>query len=179
MFFGMRPLGRLLCRDDPSVLMAWSGKGDSMSTEANKELVRRFMTEVWNADNLDLAYDLIHPEYRIGDDGLRGPEAVIHNVRTYRAAFPDLHSQIEQMVAEDDWVAVRLVLTGTHRGEFRGIPATGRQIAMHEMVFCRIVESRLHTLWAQADALGLRIQLGAIPATAWHQPVIGPGAEGA
>jgi steroid delta-isomerase-like uncharacterized protein len=164
---------------NPSVLIAWGGKGDSMSTEGNKELVRRFIDEVWNAGNLDLTYDLIHPEYRIGDDGLRGPEAVIHNVRTYHAAFPDLHWQIEQMVAEDDCVAVRLVLTGTHRGEFRGIPATGRRIAMHEMAFWRIVESRLHTLWAQADALGMRIHLGAIPATAWHQPVIGPGSEGA
>jgi steroid delta-isomerase-like uncharacterized protein len=145
-----------------------------MSTDANKQLVQRFLADVWHAGNLELAHDLIHPDYGISDD-LRGPTGVIENIRIYRSAFPDLQWHIEQIVAEDDWVAVRLILTGTHLGEFRGIPPTGKSIAMHEMVFWRIVEGKLHTLRAQADGLGLRIQLGAIPDTAWHQPVIGPG----
>jgi steroid delta-isomerase-like uncharacterized protein len=145
-----------------------------MSTEVNKQLVQRFLTEVWQAGNVDLAHNLIHPDYRISDD-LCGPTGVIANIRTYRSAFSDLQWHIEQIVAENDWVAARLTLTGTHLGEFRGIPPTGKSISMQEMVFWRIVDGKLHTLWAQADALGLRIQLGAIPATAWHQPVIGPG----
>jgi steroid delta-isomerase-like uncharacterized protein len=148
-----------------------------MGTATGKELVERFLTEVWNGGNLDLVVALIHPDYRIGEEGPRGPDAVINNIQTYRAAFPDLRWHIEQMVAEADLVAVRLVLTGTHRGEFRGIPPTGQEIAMQEMVLWRVVDGKLHTLWALADALGLRIQLGAIPATAWHQPVIGPGSE--
>jgi predicted ester cyclase len=60
-------------------------------------------------------------------------------------------------------VAVRLMLHGTHRGEFRGIAPTGRRVTMQEMVFWRIVDGRLHTIWVQADALGLREQLRAIP----------------
>jgi hypothetical protein len=45
---------------------------------------------------------------------------------------------------------------------------------MQELVFLKIVDGKLHTIVSQADALGLRIQLGAIPSTAWNQPVIGP-----
>lgn len=146
-----------------------------MSTAANKRLVERFVAEVWNAGNLSAADGLIHPEYAIRGVG-RGPEAVKRNVAAYRAGFPDLEWRIELMIAEDDWVAVRLVLHGTHRGEFAGIPPTGAQAVMQALVFWRVVGGKLHTIWSQGDALGLRIQLGAIPPTAWDQPVIGPGA---
>jgi steroid delta-isomerase-like uncharacterized protein len=148
-----------------------------MSIEANKLLVRRFIEEVWNTGNLGATDDLIHPDYAIRGVG-HGPEAVRRNVAAYRAGFPDLECRVEQMIAEDDWVAVRLVLHATHRGEFGGIPPTGKRVAMQEMVFWRVVDNRLHTIWSQGDALGLRIQLGAIPPTAWHQPVTGPGSTG-
>jgi predicted ester cyclase len=91
-------------------------------------------------------------------------------VASYRAAFPDLRWTIENVVSEGEWVAVRLVLHGTHLGEFAGVAPTGKRVTMQEMVFWRVVDGRLHTILSQADALGLRVQLGAIPATAWHQP---------
>ena len=143
-----------------------------MSTEFNKQLVHRFIAEVWNSGNADAADDLIHPDYALSVLG-QGPEGVKRNVAAYRAAFPDLECTIENMVAEGDWVAVRLVLHATHLGEFAGVAPTGKRVTMQEMLFWRVVDGRLHTIWSQADALGLRIQLGAIPPTAWHQPVRG------
>ena len=95
----------------------------------------------------------------------------MRNVAEYRAAFPDLRWTVENEVAEGEWVAVRLVLQATHRGEYAGVAPTGKRVTMQEMVFWQIVDGRLRAIWAQTDALGLRIQLGAIPSTAWHQPV--------
>ena len=141
-----------------------------MSTESNKAVVRRFIAEVWNAGNLDAADDLVHPEYAISGIGT-GPDAVRHNVSIYRTAFPDLECVVEQLVAEGDWVAVRLTLRGTHLGPLGDIPATEKPVTMKELVFWRVESGKLCAIWSQGDALGLRIQIGAIPASAWDTPI--------
>ena len=143
-----------------------------MSSHSNKAVVRRFITEFWNAGDIAVADELVHPDYAIEGIG-RGSDAVKTNAAAYRVAFPDLECTIEQMVAEGDGVAVRLTLHGTHLGPLGGIPPTGKRVAMKEMVFWQVVEGRLRAIWSVGDALGLRIQLGAIPASAWHQPVRG------
>jgi predicted ester cyclase len=135
-----------------------------MSAETNKAIVRRFMADVWQAGKLDVADELVHPAYVVPGVG-QGPEAVKRNLATWRAAFPDLEWEIEDMLAEGDRVAVRFMLHGTHLGEFHGIAPTGRRVTMQEMAVWRIVDGKLHTGWFQADALGLRVQLGAISAT--------------
>ena len=134
-----------------------------MSPKSNKAVARRFVAEVWNAGHLAAADELIHPAYVVPGVG-QGPEAVKRNIETYRAAFPDLEWTIDDVIAEGDRVALRLTLRGTHRGPFRGIAPTGKHVTMREMVFSRIVDGKLHTGWFQADSLGLRVQLGAIPA---------------
>ncbi len=141
-----------------------------MSMESNKAVVRRFIAEIWNAGNLAAANDLVHPEYAIPGIGTV-PDAVRHNVSVYRAAFPDLECVVEQLIAEGDWVAVRLTLRGTHLGPLGDIPASGKPVTMKEMVFWRVDSGQLREIWSQGDALGLRIQIGAIPASAWDTPI--------
>jgi steroid delta-isomerase-like uncharacterized protein len=141
-----------------------------MSSQSNKVVVRRFIAEVWNAGDFAVAADLVHPSYELEGIG-RGPEAVKSNIAAYRAAFPDLEWTIEQMVAEGEWVAVRLTMRGTHLGSLSGVPPTGKRVAMKEMVFFRVAGGQLRAIWSVGDALGLRVQLGAIPASAWRQPV--------
>jgi predicted ester cyclase len=136
-----------------------------MSVEANKATVRRFLNEVWNGGNLSLTDQLVHPDYEVPGVGF-GPEGVKRNVRTYRAAFPDLTWTVDDLIAEGDRVAVRLTLRGTHLGTFRGIAPTGRPVTMQEMAVWRLVDGKLHTGWFQADMLGLRVQLGALPSGA-------------
>jgi predicted ester cyclase len=130
-------------------------------TAFNKSLVKRFIGEVWNAGNGDVDR-FIHPEYIVPGIG-QGPDAVMRNVAQYRAAFPDLRWTVKAMVAEGDLVAVRLLFRGTHQGEFAGVAATGRRVEFQEMVFWRIVDRQLHSIWSQADGPGLRKQLGIIP----------------
>ena len=133
-----------------------------MSIEANKAIVRRFLAEVWNAGNLDLADQLVHPDYEVPGVG-PGPDAVRRNVRTFRAAFPDLTWTVDDLIAEGDRVAARMTLRGTHLGTFRGIAPTGKQVTMQEMAFWHLLDGKLHAGWFQADMLGLRVQLGALP----------------
>ncbi|HKG27119.1 MAG TPA: ester cyclase family protein, partial [Thermomicrobiales bacterium] len=135
-----------------------------MTGDQNKEVIRRFIAEVWNAGDLSVADELVHPDYEVAGVG-RGPEAVKQNVRSYREAFPDLVSTIDDMTAEDDRAAVRLTLRGTHLGTFRGFGPTGKAITLQEMALWRLVDGKLHTGWFQADALGLRRQFGVLPAS--------------
>jgi predicted ester cyclase len=141
-----------------------------MTLNANKAIVQRFIAEVWNGNDLAAVDNLVHPDYAIEGIG-RGPEAVRNNVAAYRTAFPDLAWTIEQMVAEGDWVAVRLTLRGTHLGPLRSIPPTGKHVEMKEMAFWLVTKDLLRAVWSVGDALGLRVQMGALPPESWQQPV--------
>lgn len=136
---------------------------DALMERNNKEIARRFIAEVWNAGNLDLADELVHPAYAVPGVG-SGPEGVKQNVSAFRAAFPDLEWAIEDVIAEGDKVVLRLMLHGTQRGEFHGIPPTGKRVTMQEIVIWEILDGRLRSGWFAFDGLGLRVQLGAIPA---------------
>jgi steroid delta-isomerase-like uncharacterized protein len=127
-----------------------------MSAEANKVIVRRLWDEVWNRGDLAVA-DAIF------DEAYAGHEKAF--VSLIRAAFPDSHHAIEDLIAEGDRVVTRFIWSGTHHGEFEGIPPTGRRISVggiwiHRLEDGRIVEGRD---WGQVDWLGLLRQLGALP----------------
>jgi steroid delta-isomerase-like uncharacterized protein len=126
------------------------------------EIARRFVAGAWNAGNLALVDDLIHRDYVVPGVGA-GPEAVKKNIITFRTGFPDLQWVIEDVIAEGDKVVLRLTLHGTHLGEFHGIPATGKQVTMQEIVIWEVRDGQIRTGWFAFDGLGLRIQLGAIP----------------
>ena len=147
-----------------------------MSIEFNKSVIERFIAEAWNAGNLDAVDDLVDATYAISGIG-HGPDAVKRNMQIYRTAFPDLEWVIEQLLAEGEWVAARLTLHGTHLGPLGNIEPSGERVVMNEMAFWRVVDGKLHAIWSQGDALGLRIQIGSIPATAWDQSV--PAVTGA
>jgi predicted ester cyclase len=68
------------------------------------------------------------------------------------------------MVAEGDKVAISVNVTGTYKGEFQGIPATGKQVSFTAMDILTIIEGKIVEEWATADMMGLMQQIGAIPA---------------
>jgi steroid delta-isomerase-like uncharacterized protein len=80
-----------------------------------------------------------------------------------RAAFPDLHMTPESVVEEGDRVVARFRMTGTHQGEFMGVPATGRHVDVSGYDEVRIVDGRAIEHWGTLDAMTLMQQLGAIP----------------
>jgi steroid delta-isomerase-like uncharacterized protein len=81
----------------------------------------------------------------------------------YREAFPDLRATVEEIVEEGDRIAVRATFTGTHDGEFMGIPASGRTISIQAMDVVRVVDGRAAEHWGVTDVMGLMQQIGAIP----------------
>ena len=122
-----------------------------MSTLENKELIRRYNEEIWNGHNLEKAREFI------GDDLL---EEAIEHIRQFLAAFPDAHVSIKDMIAEEDKVVARLVVTATNTGPFAGQPPTGKKVEIHSIRIYRIADNKLVDTWAMQDRLGLMEQLG-------------------
>ena len=123
-----------------------------METRENKNLVVRLIDEVWNAGALDVLPELWAEQ-------TRGEAVAMRNVLV--GAFPDLHVEIEDLIAKDDQVVARLSFSGTHRGDFRGIAPTGRPITFSAIRIYRLSSGKIVETWAVQDALGLLGQLKA------------------
>jgi predicted ester cyclase len=129
------------------------------------ELVaRRFYDEVWNRRRYEVAEELFHPDFctRAAPD-LRGGAAKIAAIRGYHTTFPDLHVQIEDLVASDKKAAVRLMFTGTDTGGLRGRPPTGLPARSWHAEFFTFEEDRIIRDWVGGDWLGTFVQLRLIP----------------
>ena len=137
------------------------------ATEAeNKAQFRRAYEELLNGGNLEVAEDLVAPEFLNheappGRD--RGPESMRGLATMLRTAFPDLHFTIEELVAEGDTVAGRLTMSGTHRGPLMGMPPTGRSVRQDHMHFVRFQNGKAIEYWGVRDEMGMMQQLGVIP----------------
>jgi steroid delta-isomerase-like uncharacterized protein len=83
--------------------------------------------------------------------------------RRLHQAFPDLHITVEDLIAEDDKVVGRNTVTGTHRGEYMGLPPTGRTVAYDEIFIFRCAEGRIAETWGAVDVISQMKQLGLIP----------------
>ena len=135
-------------------------------TEDNKALNRRFVEEVINQGNIEAIDELIDPgvvEHAAPPGVPTGREGAKQFFAIVRSAFPDLHHTIEDMIAEGDKVVMRSTWSGTHQGEFMGIPATGRRVRVSAIDISRVADGRIVEHWEQSDALGLMQQLGVIP----------------
>jgi len=121
-----------------------------MSVQANKDLVRKMIDEVWNARDPGRLPQFWVDETRPEVEGL-------HHMLT--EAFPDLHIDIDDIVAEADRVVTRLSFHGTHQGPFRDIEPTGRPVHFTAIRIYRIVGDRVVETWANQDSLGLLQQL--------------------
>jgi steroid delta-isomerase-like uncharacterized protein len=134
----------------------------------NKRLVRRWFEEVWNQNNEKTIDELLSPE-GIGfglastDTEVHGPTEFKPFVRNMRDAFPDLHIAVEDTVAEGDKVAVRLRVTGTHKGGGLGVAPTGRKVDVTAITIIQFAKGQLVHGWNNWDQLGMIQQLGVAP----------------
>ena len=138
-----------------------------------KQLISRFVEELWNQRRLDVA-DAIFAENCVthqlqsgvpADAVPRGPQAIKEHVRGWIASFPDLHFTIEQMLSEDDRVAMQLRMEGTHRGAWLGIPASGKKMQIRMFTVHRVVQGKIVEDWVLVESLGFFQQLGVVPNT--------------
>ncbi len=135
-----------------------------MSIEENKTIVRRYQ-EIYNSNDLDrltevVSEDVLTPNIMPGiPTGLEGAKAA-H--RLMLAGFPDYETVIEDIFAEGDKVAARITVTGTHTGEFIGIPATGKRVQFTGIYIARISNAKIVEHWGEEDSVSLLQQLGVL-----------------
>jgi steroid delta-isomerase-like uncharacterized protein len=137
-----------------------------MAAAENKTVVRSFVEEVINQGRFERVNDLVALDF-VELDPLpgqqQGREGLKQVIAAFRTAFPDIHWVIEEMVGEGDKVFSRFTWHGTHRSEFFGVPATGREIAVKGMVVDRVVAGKMVDSRILMDGLGMMTQLGVIP----------------
>ena len=132
-----------------------------MSKEENKALVRRWLEECYNKENVSVAVELVAPDYvnrRAPHGQLTGLEGEKQYITMIRAAFPDFHLAIEDQIEEGDKVVTRLIASGTYQGGVEDIPSTaaiGRTIRISEILIHRITGGKVVEGWIEADQLGL------------------------
>lgn len=148
-----------------------------MPEKRNKAVVHRFYEEVFNSGRLEVMDELASPDL-VAHDALppgvpeQGPAPYKRTVEMFRSAFPDLHQEIEDVVAEGDTVAVRVTMTATHRGTFLGVAPTGRRVRYEGMDFLRFREGKMVEHWTATDDLGLMQQLGVVTSSEpWSGPL--------
>ena len=142
-----------------------------MSTEENKSLVHRYVEQILNRGNMAVADELLASDYKRYISPTTAPLSVDvqkQRLAGIRAAFPDWHLTVEDMIADGDRVAFRATIRGTHKGAFQSIPPTGKAVTGSALDIVRIENGKIAEHWGGPDLLNLLQQLGA---------VIAPGPE--
>jgi len=133
--------------------------------EENKVLVRRTFDETVkrNWAILDELYTTDYVWHQPGSPEPLTSEESEQFMRTFLSAFPDYSDTIEDMIAEDDKVVTRFTFRGTHKGDYMGVPTTGKEVVLTSILISRIAEGKIVEEWLEFDGLSFMRQLGAIP----------------
>jgi steroid delta-isomerase-like uncharacterized protein len=143
-----------------------------MSTEENKTLARRFLEDVINGGQVGkideyMAENFVDHQAPPGVPPNR--EGVKGFVTAFRTAFPDLHYTLEDVIAEGDRVVQRATAHGTMKGEFQGMPPSGKSATWEEVHITRFQNGKAVEHWGVTDQMGMLAQLGFVEAPG--QPV--------
>jgi len=137
-----------------------------MSRESNTSVIRRFTSEFINTASPALATELIAANavfHAPGIPPLRGPDGYLALLGMLRSGFPDVQWTLEDAVSEEDKVAARFTMRGTHTGAFMGIPPSGKPFAVTSMGIYRIANGQIVEEHGLPDMLGILQQIGAVP----------------
>ena len=138
-----------------------------MSIEENKAIVSRATEEIFNKNNLAVVEELYATNFVSHGSDIPGVtpdrEGYKQFVTMSRTALPNFHTTIEDMIAEGDKVVQRFTARGTHKGEFMGIPPTGKQVTITGIAIDCIASGKIVENWANIDMLGMMVQLGVVP----------------
>lgn len=134
-------------------------------TSANATAMQTWIDQVINAGRLELVDEIASPDYRYRNpsDELRGTEAIKGLFAAYREAFPDFHVRVDDRIVSGERMAQAVTITGTHEGEFMGIPATQRRVEFRGVVMSRFEDGRIVDEWEIVDQYGFLRQLGVLP----------------
>ncbi len=137
-----------------------------MAAEENKALVRRVFEQGINAQDDAAIRETIAKDYVNHDMPAPSPgsEGFRQVIGMFRAAFPDMRVNLEDVLADGDKVVTRGFFTGTHQGDFMGVPASGASIRVSYIDMWRIADGKAVENWVRLDMLSLMQQIGAVPA---------------
>lgn len=133
------------------------------TSERNAALLRRSFEALNDRDRE--GFERLHPDDVViyhNDEAIEGLEAVVEDHWSNFEAFPDMEFALEETIADDDGVACRFVLTGTHESEYEGIPPTGERVELPASGTFRIEDDGIAKGWIHYDRLGLLDQLGVV-----------------
>ncbi|KKM65334.1 hypothetical protein LCGC14_1492300 [marine sediment metagenome] len=130
---------------------------------SSRQVSRRYF-DAWNSGDISLVDDVFAPDFLIHDAASpmllsMGPAGVKERIRAYRAAMPDLHISIEDVIAENDRVVTRWVLRGGHSGRFEGVDGEGASVEVSGTTIHRIRNSQIVEQWVNWDTDALRRQM--------------------
>lgn len=132
------------------------------TTVANKRTVRRLFEEGFNRRDYATIDELVDTEYA-DSSGARGPGAFRQVIDGLSHAFPDIRYTVEDLVAEDDRVAVRWYWSGTHRAPFRGLAPTERSLTNSGVAIFRLRAGKITAATLETDRLGFLQSIGVVP----------------
>ena len=139
---------------------------DARMPSNNETIVHRFIDEVINQGRYEVCDEIVAEDF-IELDPLpgqrQGREGLKEVIAMMRSAFPDIHWVSDETISSGDKVVTRFTWTGTHRGPFLGIPATGRPVTVKGVVIDRLVNGRMTDSRILMDTFGMMMQLGVIP----------------
>lgn len=132
---------------------------------SNRQVIERALTCFADPARRESYFDLYSPDVVLhGYDGVEpGMESVKAFYAGIWAAFPDAQVLVEDTIEADDKCVLRFTMTGTHRGPFMGLPATGKPFRMAGITILRFEGGKCVERWSVADFLSLLMQLGAFP----------------
>jgi len=130
--------------------------------DENKRNVETLFASFNDGGDLGQLARLVSPDY-VGPQGDKGPAGFRAVIVGLRNAFPDIHYTIDDVLADGDRVAVRWHWTGTHKGPFRGFPATGHAVSNPGLGIFRLAGGKIVAATLETDRLGFLEQVGAVP----------------
>jgi steroid delta-isomerase-like uncharacterized protein len=136
-------------------------------SSTNKLILRRFFEELFNQGDLAAADEIVSETY-VNHNAVPGEApgraGLVQFIAYVHSAFRDLNFTVEDQVAGGDKVTTRWTATGIHQGEFAGIPATGKSVAITGINIHRVADGQIQEGWLNWDALGFLQQVGVAPA---------------
>jgi predicted ester cyclase len=135
-------------------------------SQDKKMIVERFLTELWEERDLDIVDEVLAENYV--DHSL--PEKLPPNregfkqfAKMYHRAFPNIDTEVEDVIIEGDKVAMRWSARGVHKGEFMDIPPTNKPVEMTGINILRFSGNKVVESWNEFDQVGMLQQIGAMP----------------
>jgi len=138
-------------------------------SEENKENMRRVLEEAFGQGRVEVVDEVLHSDFVCWDPNsesgeIRGADTIKSEIEYFRNAVPDLTYTVDDQIVEGNMVVSRYTVSGTHQGEFFGVPGSGKRIEMTAINIDRFDESgKLVEEWVEYDLLGAMRKIGAIP----------------